>query len=149
MSDRDNPVAQFVDAYIRAVFDKDVDAFMRLYDAQVRVFDTWGAWSYEGGDAFRTVVERWFGSLGDERVKVSVDDLQVIDGNGLMSASAFFKYVGLSADGQPLRGMQNRLTWTLQRDGDNWKIVHEHTSAPIGFEDGKAILQRPKPPTPA
>ena len=31
----------------------------------------------------------------------------------------------------------------LQKDGGHvLRIAHEHTSAPIGFEDGKAILVR-------
>jgi ketosteroid isomerase-like protein len=35
-----------------------------------------------------------------------------------------------------------RVTWSLARRESAWKIVHEHTSAPIGFKDLKAILQR-------
>ncbi len=38
--------------------------------------------------------------------------------------------------------MQNRLTWILRTSGHVLRIVHEHTSAPAGFEDGKVILQR-------
>ena len=38
--------------------------------------------------------------------------------------------------------MQNRLTWALRVSGHVLRIAHEHTSAPIGFEDQKAILQR-------
>jgi ketosteroid isomerase-like protein len=40
--------------------------------------------------------------------------------------------------------MQNRLTWTLRPEGSGWRIVHEHTSVPLGFNDAKAILQREK-----
>jgi hypothetical protein len=43
-----------------------------------------------------------------------------------------------------LRAMQNRLTWALKPAGSAWKIVHEHTSAPMGFKDSKVILQREK-----
>jgi hypothetical protein len=38
--------------------------------------------------------------------------------------------------------MQNRLTWALTRREGALKIVHEHTSAPVGFDDLKAILRR-------
>ena len=47
-----------------------------------------------------------------------------------------------SAEGETLREMQNRLTWGMRRSGPAMRIVHEHTSAPLGFEDMKAILQR-------
>jgi hypothetical protein len=42
--------------------------------------------------------------------------------------------------------MQNRLSWVLKTGGHVRRIVHEHTSAPMGFEDMKAILQRAKAP---
>ena len=38
--------------------------------------------------------------------------------------------------------MQNRITWVLQASGHVLRIIHEHTSAPVGFEDAKAILKR-------
>ena len=43
-------------------------------------------------------------------------------------------YAGLSAEGEELRSMQNRLTWALRVSGHVLRITHEHTSAPIGFE---------------
>ena len=51
-------------------------------------------------------------------------------------------YRGLSADGEELRSMNNRLTWVLRKDANGvWKIVHEHTSAPAG-DEGKVQLRR-------
>lgn len=38
--------------------------------------------------------------------------------------------------------MQNRISWVLKTSGHVLRIVHEHTSAPVGFEDAKAILKR-------
>ena len=38
--------------------------------------------------------------------------------------------------------MQNRISWVLRTSGHVLRIVHEHTSAPIGFTDMKAMLQR-------
>jgi hypothetical protein len=38
--------------------------------------------------------------------------------------------------------MHNRLSWVLRTSGHVLRIAHEHTSAPIGFEDMKAILKR-------
>jgi len=48
---------------------------------------------------------------------------------------------GLTAEGEELRSMNNRLTWILRRDGHAWKITHEHTSAPAG-DEGKVGLRR-------
>jgi ketosteroid isomerase-like protein len=146
MTDLDKTIDQIFDKYKAAVLAKDAVAFMRLYDPKVRVFDTWGVWSYEGAAAWQRVVEGWFTSLGSDRVRVSFDDVRCVGTTDFASVSAVGSYTGLSAQGEPLRAMQNRLSWVLKSSGHVLRIVHEHTSAPVGFEDMKAILQRaPKP----
>ena len=142
MSDLEHSTQQIVEAYKAAVHVRDVDAFMRLYDPKVRVFDTWGLWSHEGAVAWRTAIEGWFASLGSERVKVSFDDVDVLGAGEFRSLSAIVTYAAVSAQGEPLRAMQNRLTWTLRTSGHVLRVVHEHTSVPIGFDDQKAILHR-------
>lgn len=142
MTELDKDVARLLAAYESAVFKKDVRAFMQLYDPAVRVFDAWGVWLYEGADAWQRAVEGWFNSLGTERVKVSFDDVQSWAGKDVSSVCAVVTYAGQSATGEPLRAMQNRVTWVLRTSGHVNRIVHEHTSAPIGFEDAKAILVR-------
>lgn len=141
-TDLDKDVARVLDAYESAVFARDADALMHLYDPGVRVFDAWGVWSYEGADAWRRAVEGWFMSLGAERVKVRFDDVRTVAGRDVTSVSAIVTYAGVSATGEPLRAMQNRITWVLRTVAHVPRIVHEHTSAPIGFEDSKAILAR-------
>jgi uncharacterized protein (TIGR02246 family) len=144
MNNPEDSVLQVLEAYKAAVRGKDVDAFMRLYDQKVRVFDMWGVWSYEGAAAWRKMIETWFGSLGSESVKVSMDDVQATAGQELAMVSAIVTYASVSAKGEELRAMQNRLTWVLKPEGGAWKIVHEHTSAPVGFDDAKAVLRREK-----
>jgi ketosteroid isomerase-like protein len=70
VSDVDKPINRILESYESAVASKDVEAFMRLYDPGVRVFDAWGVWSYEGSAAWQRAIEGWFTSLGTERVKV-------------------------------------------------------------------------------
>lgn len=144
MSELDKDIARILGVYESAVFKKDVEALMRLYDPGVRVFDAWGVWSYEGAEAWQRAVEAWFTSLGTERVKVTFADVQAFTGKDMASVSAIVTYAGISAEGQPLRAMHNRITWVLRTIGHVPRIVHEHTSAPIGFEDSKAILVRDK-----
>ena len=144
MSDIDKATARVLEIYKSAVFAKDVDAFMRLYDPGVRVFDAWGVWSYEGAAAWQVAVEGWFTSLGTEKVKVTFDDVQTSEGRDFIVISAIATYAAISAQGEALRAMQNRVTWALKTIGHVPRIVHEHTSAPLGFEDSKGILQREK-----
>jgi hypothetical protein len=115
---------------------------MRLYVPGERVFDAGGVWSYEGSDAWQRAVEAWFQSLGTERVKVTFDAVSTSEARDSAVVSAIVTYAGLSAQGEALRSMQNRITWALRTSGHVLRIAHEHSSAPIGFEDQKAILQR-------
>ncbi len=124
-----------------AIYDRNVEAFLQLYDRDARVYDTWGVWSYEGTAARRKVIGEWFSSLGNERVQVSFDGVQVIADQGLAILTAMGRYAAVSPEGAELRSMQNRFTWALKLKDGACLIVHEHTSAPIG-NDLKAILQR-------
>ena len=134
---------QMLEAYAAAVRAKDVDAFVGLYADDVRNFDLWNEWSYDGKDALRGMVSEWFGSLGDdEEVVVEFDDVRTTNGGDVATVSAFTTYAAVSPDGTRLRSMNNRLTWVLRRGaGGEWRVVHEHTSAPAG-EDGKVQLKR-------
>jgi len=142
VNDIDKSIAQILESYKSAVLARDVEAFMRLYDPGVRVFDTWGVWSYDGAEPWRRAVEAWFTSLGAERVKVTFEEVRSTLGRDVAIVSAIVTYAGISAQGEPLRAMQNRITWGLKTIGHVPRIVHEHTSAPVGFDDTKAILQR-------
>jgi uncharacterized protein (TIGR02246 family) len=141
MSNTEDAVHQVIDAYRQAVFDRDAEAFLRLYELGARVFDAWEVWSYEGAESRRASVTGWFDSLGDERVRVTVEDVQVLGEPPWVVATAVFRYAAFSSAGVELRSMQNRLTWVLRAQGDGWKIVHEHTSMPVG-SDTKAIFKR-------
>ena len=118
---------------------------MRLYHPTVRVFDAWGVWTYEGASAWRIAVEGWFASLGSEKVRVTFAELQTTVEHAVAVVTAIVTYAAESAQGVPLRSMDNRITWVLRESGHVFRIAHEHTSAPIGFEDRKAILGRAQP----
>ena len=133
---------QVLDAYKSAVFAKDVEAFVNLYDPEVRVFDLWEKWSYNGIETWRGNVTDWFNSLGTDRVAVEADNVEISAADQLATAYGFITYKGLSAEGKELRAMQNRLTWVLKHKDGKWKIIHEHTSAPVNAETSKVILQR-------
>jgi len=134
---------EMLEAYAAAVRAKDVDAFVALYADDVRTFDLWEQWSYDGKDAFRGMVAEWFGSLpDDEVVAVRFDDVRTQTGEDVAAVNAFTTFAAVSPDGTELRSMNNRLTWVLRKDADGaWKIAHEHTSAPAG-DEGKVQLRR-------
>jgi uncharacterized protein (TIGR02246 family) len=142
MSDEETPVTQAMDAYSAAVNAKDVDAFVRIYDDNVHVFDSWGQWEYVGIKAWHEMVTQWFGSLGDERVEVEFTDVRSVVGDELAFGHAAVTFTAISSEGNRLRAMTNRLSVGLEKRGGVWKIVHEHTSLPIDMESGTALFSR-------
>lgn len=142
MDDTEKQVLRAIDTYKSAVLAKNAETFMHLYDPEARVFDAWGTWLYEGAQAWRVAVEGWFSSLGSETVRVRFEDVKIVGERGFASMSAIVTYAAHSPEGQELRAMQNRISWVFRASGHVLRIVHEHTSAPIGFEDAKAMLKR-------
>jgi ketosteroid isomerase-like protein len=138
----DNPILQVLEDYTAAVWAKNVDSLVALYDPQTVVFDMWGAWLHNGIASWRSVVEGWFGSLGSERVIVAFSESQTIVAADLAVIHAFASYKAVDADGKELRAMDNRLTMTLRRHADGWKIVHQHTSSPIEVGTAQVVFRR-------
>lgn len=132
----------FFDTYKTAVFEKDVDAFISMYDKNILVFDTWQEWTYEGIAAWKVMVEGWFGSLGPVRDAVTFEDIQILDKGELALLTAIAKFTGVSENGDALRFLQNRLTWVAGKKDGDWKIIHQHISSPVDFESMKVKLTR-------
>ena len=146
MGEIEASAARVIEAYKSAVAARDTAAFMRLYDPAVRVFDAWGVWLYEGAPAWQVAVEGWFASHPTDRLKVSFDEVRSVATPAFTSVSAIVTYAVVSPQGAPVNAMQNRLSWVLKTSGHVLRIIHEHTSAPVGFEDKKAILRRSDKP---
>lgn len=130
------------DTYKAAAHAKDVDAFLAIYDENVHIFDMWEKWSYNGINAWHGMVTGWFGSLGDELVKVEFNDMEITETKEMAIAHMTVTFRGLSAEGTELRSMQNRMTCVLKNVKGTWKIIHEHSSSPLEPSTLKAILNK-------
>ena len=134
------------DAYAKAVWDKDVDGFLRLYAEDVQCFAMWADWLRVGKGPVRQATEAWFGGLGTDRVRVTFAVIRQREAGDLAWAEAFVRFAAMGVDGTELRAMDNRLTWVAARGPDalgpdGWRVVHEHTSAPLD-DDAKAMFAR-------
>lgn len=134
---------QILAAYRAAVLAADSDALVALYDDEVEVFDLWRTWRISGIAAWRATVEHWLGSLGEDSVVVDARELGAVASDELIAGHATLRFTAVSPEGIKLRSLDNRLTVVLRRRGGQWKIVHEHTSAPIDFSSLTAILEAP------
>lgn len=137
-----NEIESLIDTYKNAVFQKDLPAFLAIFDEQVRVFDMWEQWTYEGLDAWREMVKGWFSSLGTDMDAIGFDDIQIQAAGEIALVSAIVRFTAVSESGEELRYLENRLTWGLRKTDGVWKIVHQHTSGPIDFKTMKVVLTR-------
>ena len=135
-------IDSLIETYKNAVFQKDLETLASLFDEKVRVFDMWQRWSYDGLVAWREMVKGWFSSLGTDRDVIKFDDIQVQATGEMAIVSAFVRFTAVSETGEELRYLENRLTWAVQKKGEEWKIIHQHTSGPIDFETMKVMLRR-------
>ena len=142
MSQTSDPVHQALARYSAAAYEKDVDAFVALYSADLHVFDMWNSWELRGIDAWRAMAAGWFSSLGEERVVVKARDVVATVNGELAMGHATLTYTAISADGQELRSLDNRITLAMRRVGNAWKIFHEHTSGPIDHKTMKGVIKR-------
>jgi ketosteroid isomerase-like protein len=114
---------------------------MQLYADDVRVFDAWGTWSYEGAPAWREVVENWFSAMADGQARVSFDAVRTFAEGGLTVVTAIAIYAHRHGE-EAEQLMHNRMSWAIRNETGALKIVHEHTSVPVRYEDSTAILLR-------
>jgi uncharacterized protein (TIGR02246 family) len=131
-----------LETYKNAVFQKDVEVFSSIFDEEVLVFDMWQQWAYEGLSAWREMAKTWFASLGKDRDVVTFDNIRIQLSGELALASAFVRYTAVSEKGEELRFLEDRFTWVVRKKGEDWKVVHQHSSGPIDFNTMKVILKR-------
>jgi uncharacterized protein (TIGR02246 family) len=137
----DLDVASLMTAYRDAVGVKDIEAFLALFTEDVRCFDLWTEWEYQGIDAWRKMVEGWFEAVGSDCDRVGFEAVDTVVSGDLAVVQALVRFTAVSAEGVDLRSMQERLTWTLRRVDGAWKIAHQHTSVPVSSETFKMIYR--------
>lgn len=130
----------FFKIYQDSAWRKDTIGMIELYDDNVVVFDMWDRGYQTGLDAWTAEIKAWLGSLGEEKVRVSFEMTKIQADEDMAFASALVSFQAISAEDTVLRSMKNRITLGLIRKNDHWKVIHQHTSAPING-DLQAILE--------
>lgn len=136
-----NPASLF-QSYATAVYGKDIEAYASIFDEEILAFDMWQQWTYTGLTAWRQMAKEWFAALGTNKDLVTFEDIQIQENGDLAALTAIAKFTAVSEKDEPLRYLQNRLTWVARKKEGAWKIIHQHTSGPIDFETMKVILHK-------
>lgn len=127
-------IAALFVAYDAALNAKDLDALARCYADDVLVYDV--NTQARGYPAFREIWDRCFpyftNPITFERRGVRVDVAETV------ACVSFLACVpGAAPPNDPDAKHWYRVTLGLVRQGDAWKIAHEHNSMPVSMETGQ------------
>lgn len=133
----DTEIRTLIAAWTEAVRAADVDRIMAFYDDEVIAYDAIAQLRFVGSDAYR---EHW-------ALCMSMCAGMIFEPGDITSAAsgdvAFAHFPircgGTGPDGKEMSSWM-RATEGYRKIGGEWRIVHEHFSAPFDPESGKAIF---------
>ncbi|MTI41546.1 YybH family protein [Fulvivirga lutimaris] len=140
MSSGIKKIEDFFKIYKESAWNKDSVSMISLYDQHAVIFDMWDKGSISNEKEWAGLIEDWLGSLGDERVNVDFEILKIQESGAVGFATALISFQAISKKGKVLRSMKNRITVGFSKYENQWKVIHQHTSAPVSSEDLSAIL---------
>lgn len=117
--------------YKQAAWHKDIESMISLYDDNVVIYDMWTNGYQKGLIEWSSAIKDWLGSLGEEKVNVIFEMIEIHESGDVGFGSALITYQAISTNNTILRSMKNRLTIGFHKEKDMWKVIHQHTSAPI------------------
>jgi ketosteroid isomerase-like protein len=132
-------VQDFFEIYKQSAWNKDTESMIGLYDDDVMIFDMWTHGYQNGLAEWSSIIKDWLGSLREEKVNVIFEMIEIREGDNVGFGRALITYQAMSIDNTIVRSMRNRITLGFVKQKDVWKVVHQHTSAPINA-DLNAIL---------
>jgi len=135
-------VLEVLDHYKDSVNKQDINEFMKLYDTNVHVFDSWNTWEVNGINNWETIIQNWFSILrrDNSTIVVSYQDLVIEESERIAYIHASIRYSELNSHQIVFRHLTNRFTIVLRKIESEWKIIHEHSSLPIHSESGKGLF---------
>ena len=136
------------EAGIRALYDnwakafeaRNIDGIMAVYapgDALI-AYDVVAPLEYKGKEAYRKDYLE-FVSQYDGPIHVEYRDMRILSSGDLGVIHALERFTGKLKNGQP-SDIWLRATSAVQKLDGKWLIVHDHISAPVDFESGRAVL---------
>lgn len=135
-------VLEVLDHYKDSVYKQDINEFMKLYDTNVHVFDSWNTWEVNGISNWESIISDWFSNLRRDKstIVVSYKDLVIEEGETIASIHTAIRYSELNSHQIEFRHLTNRFTIVLRKNDTDWKIFHEHSSLPIHSESGLGLF---------
>ena len=132
-------IQTLMDRWLRDVKAADIDKLMSHYAPDVLAFDAALQLQFKGTEAYgkhwRACMEMCPGPVTYE-----MHQLQITAGEDVAFAHYLNRCGGIDDETGEERAAWMRGTGCFRRIAGNWKIVHEHFSAPFDMETFKALL---------
>lgn len=131
-------IRNLVNSWLKAVLDGNMDAIVSHYAPDILAFDAVSQLQFKGVDAYR---QHWEACLAlcPGPMIFEIHDLSIVAGNDVAFCHALNRCGGTGENGEEKVGWM-RMTACYRRLNGQWKIVHEHFSAPFDIESGRALL---------
>jgi PhnB protein len=127
-----------LDSWVQAVCTRDVKKIMSHYAADVLAFDAVGPLRFNGAEAYgkhwATCMEMCAGPM-----VFKIDELKTTAEEEI-SFSHFLVYCGGTDQDGNEKASWMRATSCHRRENGQWRIAHEHFSAPFDMESTKALF---------
>jgi ketosteroid isomerase-like protein len=128
----------WLDRWMKAFAEKDVDAIMVLYADDVIAYDIVPPLQYVGKSAYRSDYRQFLSQY--DNLHVEVRDLHVGATGDLGYAAGLELISGMLNSGQK-SNVWLRFTSLFRKSGGRWLDFLDHISVPADIESGKAMLE--------
>ena len=106
------------------------DAILQGHHRNVLVYDVLKPLLYDGADAYRASWDSWQPETQGDNI-FEFTDLNVVAGDDIAFATGLIKCGGTLENGKTFEDLV-RATFCLQKLSDNWLVMHQHISKPVG-----------------
>jgi uncharacterized protein (TIGR02246 family) len=127
-----------IEARVKAVRAKDVEALMTSYAPEVVTFDIVAPLSNETSEAVRRRVTDWFSSF-QSSIDYEIRDVNLSVDGDVAFDHHFTRVRGTNRSGAKI-DMWFRETVGYRKIDGRWMITHQHSSVPFDMASGKPLL---------
>jgi uncharacterized protein (TIGR02246 family) len=133
-------IRQLLDRWGKAFRAKDLNGVMSVYATgnALVAYDIVPPLQCVGAEAYRKNYEEFFAQYNGP-LDYEIRDLKIIAGDGVAFLHCVERLSGTLKSGQKSE-VWIRATSGVRKINGKWLIVHDHISAPVDFETGKAVL---------
>lgn len=129
-------IRQLIEHWVQAVRDRDVERIVAPYADDIVAFDAIKALQFKGKSAYR---DHWVLCMGLCTGPMVFDVAQLtVHADDELALAHWLNRCG-PADDQSQCGFM-RVSVGYRRVGGQWRVIHEHWSAPFDMETGTALF---------